>query len=132
MTWTSLWFPVMCRYSVSHSGGCQPSLPGESGGRVSAWAHMFFSRLATSWGAGLPTQLAGVIHRLYLLISGPCFSIVLLFRQMQEVEERLIRQRDRQAGRCPGWMETCRRSFSCPKDPSAQAVALERCHLPCC
>lgn len=66
------------RYSVQHSGGYKPSLPGVSAGRVPAWVCVIFSRFATSCSVSLHTQLAGVILRLHLLIW------VLLFHYIWE------------------------------------------------
>lgn len=68
MTWTSWQFRMKCRYSVQRNGGYKLSPPGVSGGRVPAWLCVIASRFATSWRVSLPTQLAGVILRLHLLI----------------------------------------------------------------
>lgn len=99
MTRTSWQFPMKCRFSVQHSGGYKPSLLGVSGGRVPAWVCVILSRFATSWSVNLPTRLAGVILRFYLLIW------VLLFHYIGEntgsngKAYRTDRQTDRQVYR---------------------------------
>lgn len=99
MTRTSWQFPMKCRFSVQHSGGYKPSLLGVSRGRVPAWVCVILSRFATSWSVNLPTRLAGVILRFYLLIW------VLLFHYIGEntgsngKAYRTDRQTDRQVYR---------------------------------
>lgn len=108
MTRTSWQFPMKCRFSVQHSGGYKPSLLGVSRGRVPAWVCVILSRFATSWSVNLPTRLAGVILRFYLLIW------VLLFHYIGENtgSNGKAYRTDRQTDRCTG--EPL--SFSCPKD----------------